>query len=272
MFERLREDIQCVFERDPAARNSFDVLTTYPGIHAVLMHRWSHWLWNIGLKWLARVFSNLARWYTGIEIHPGATIGRRFFIDHGMGVVIGETTEIGDDCTLYHGVTLGGTSWDKGKRHPTLHDNVVIGAGAKVLGPIVIEEGVRIGSNSVVLKGVPAGMTVVGVPGRPVTARAEVEPDERRQEIAAKMGFDAYGATSDMPDPVATAVNGILDHIHIMDQRLEDMCKGLKDLGAEVGDLNLPDLGPCALKYIDRDDTDTLAGEHDSQSDPAQDK
>lgn len=264
MFDRLREDIQCVFERDPAARNTFDILTTYPGIHAVLMHRWSHWLWNIGLKWLARVFSNLARWYTGIEIHPGATIGRRFFIDHGMGVVIGETTEIGDDCTLYHGVTLGGTSWDKGKRHPTLRDNVVIGAGAKVLGPIVIEEGVRIGSNAVVLKGVPAGATVVGVPGRPVTQHKQAEPDERRQQIAAKMGFDAYGATSDMPDPVATAVNGILDHIHVMDQRLEDMCKGLKDLGAEVGDLNLPDLGPCALKYIDRNDTDAIVDETDN--------
>lgn len=249
MFDRLREDIKCVFERDPAARNAFDVLTTYPGIHAVLMHRWSHWLWTHELKWLARVFSNLARWYTGIEIHPGATIGRRFFIDHGMGVVIGETTEIGDDCTLYHGVTLGGTSWDKGKRHPTLHNNVVIGAGAKVLGPIVIEDGVRIGSNAVVLKGVTSGMTVVGVPGRLVHPPGE--HDAKRQAIAEKMGFDAYGATSDMPDPVANAVNGILDHIHVMDERLEDMCRGLKDLGAEVGDLNLPDLGPCSLKHID---------------------
>jgi serine O-acetyltransferase len=249
MFERIREDVHCVFDRDPAARNTFDVLTTYPGIHAILLHRFSHWLWAQGLKWLARVFSNIARWYTGIEIHPGATIGRRFFIDHGMGVVIGETTEIGDDCTLYHGVTLGGTSWDKGKRHPTLGNNVVIGAGAKVLGPIVIEDGVRIGSNAVVLKGVAAGMTVVGVPGRLVSAPHE--PDEKRQAIARKMGFDAYGETHDMPDPVATAVNGILDHIHIMDQRLEDMCKGLKDLGAEVGDLNLPDLESCALKHVD---------------------
>ena len=151
MFSRIREDVRCVFDRDPAARNTFDVLTTYPGIHAVLMHRFTHGLWSLGLKWLARVLSNLARWYTGIEIHPGAVIGRRFFIDHGMGVVIGETTEIGDDCTLYHGVTLGGTSWDKGKRHPTLGNNVVIGAGAKVLGPIEIGDGVRIGSNAVVL-------------------------------------------------------------------------------------------------------------------------
>ena len=251
MFDRIREDIRCAFERDPAARNSFDVLTTYPGIHAVLMHRWSHSLWTYGLKWLARVFSNIARWYTGIEIHPGATIGRRFFIDHGMGVVIGETTEIGDDCTLYHGVTLGGTSWDHGKRHPTLRNNVVIGAGAKVLGPIVIEDGVRIGSNAVVLKDVPQGMTVVGVPGRLVSPPGE--HDAKRQAIAKKMGFDAYGATSDMPDPVATAVNGILDHINVMDERLEDMCRGLKDLGAEVGDLNLPDLGSCSLRNdVDR--------------------
>jgi len=257
MFDRIREDVSCVFERDPAARNTFDVLTTYPGIHAVLMHRFTHWLWMHGLKWLARVLSNVARWYTGIEIHPGAVIGRRFFIDHGMGVVIGETTEIGDDCTLYHGVTLGGTSWNKGKRHPTLHDNVVIGAGAKVLGPIVIEDGVRIGSNAVVLKGVPANMTVVGVPGRLVKPHAQ--PDEKRQAIARKMGFDAYGATSDMPDPVATAVNGILDHIHAMDQRLEDMCRGLKDLGAEVGDLKLPDLGTCTLKSTEGEEIESVA-------------
>jgi serine O-acetyltransferase len=262
MFDRIREDVRCVFERDPAARNSFDILTTYPGIHAVLMHRWTHWLWSHGLKWLARVFSNIARWYTGVEIHPGATIGRRFFIDHGMGVVIGETTEIGDDCTLYHGVTLGGTSWDKGKRHPTLCNNVVIGAGAKVLGPITIEEGVRIGSNAVVLKSVPAGMTVVGVPGRLVRQRAE--PDDRRQAIAAKMGFDAYGATSDMPDPVATAVNGILDHIHAMDQRLEEMCKGLKQLGAEIGDLQLPDLGSCALRHVENEEIDAAVQARES--------
>ncbi|MGB5540649.1 MAG: serine O-acetyltransferase [Gammaproteobacteria bacterium] len=268
MFDRIREDVRCVFDRDPAARNTFEILTTYPGIHAVLMHRWSHWLWTHGLKWLARIFSNIARWYTGIEIHPGASIGRRFFIDHGMGVVIGETTEIGDDCTLYHGVTLGGTSWDKGKRHPTLRNNVVIGAGAKVLGPIIIEDGVRIGSNAVVLKGVAKGMTVVGVPGRTVKPHAEV--DEKRQAIARKMGFDAYGATSDMPDPVATAVNGILDHIHAMDQRLEEMCKGLKDLGAEIGDSKLPDLGPCALKQVDEEEIDTafdLHGQHDKPSD-----
>jgi serine O-acetyltransferase len=142
------------------------VLTTYPGVHALLLHRMNHALWNMGLKWLARFFSHIARWLTGIEIHPGARIGRRFFIDHGMGVVIGETAEIGDDCTLYHGVTLGGTSWQKGKRHPTLKGNVVVGAGAKVLGPITIGSGVRIGSNAVITKDVPDEGTVVGVPGR----------------------------------------------------------------------------------------------------------
>ena len=264
MFSRIREDVSCVFDRDPAARNAFDVLTTYPGIHAVLMHRFTHGLWTAGLKWLARVFSNLARWYTGIEIHPGAVIGRRFFIDHGMGVVIGETTEIGDDCTLYHGVTLGGTSWDKGKRHPTLGNNVVIGAGAKVLGPIEIGDGVRIGSNAVVLKSVPADMTVVGVPGRLVGATHE--PDDKRQAIAKKMGFDAYGATIDMPDPVATAVNGILDHIHAMDERLEDMCKGLKDLGAEVSDHDLPNIDSCSIKHVENKEIDAAVKSPETQT------
>ena len=251
MFERIKEDIQCVFERDPAARTAFEVLTTYPGIHAVLLHRLTHRLWNLGLKWPARVLSNIARLFTGIEIHPGATIGRRFFIDHGMGVVIGETTEIGDDCTLYHGVTLGGTTWDKGKRHPTLGRDVVIGAGAKVLGPIMINDGVRIGSNAVVLKDVPAGTTVVGVPGRVVTIKAPAEPDSRRQAIARKMGFDAYGATRDMPDPVATAINGILDHMHVMDERLEEMCRELRSLGVEMDELHMPDLGACELNHVE---------------------
>jgi serine O-acetyltransferase len=270
MFDRIREDVRCVFDRDPAARTTFEILTTYPGIHAVLMHRWSHWLWMHGLKWPARVFSNIARWYTGIEIHPGARIGRRFFIDHGMGVVIGETTEIGDDCTLYHGVTLGGTSWDKGKRHPTLHNNVVIGAGAKVLGPILIEDGVRIGSNAVVLKSVARDMTVVGVPGRLVKA-IRVEPDEKRQAIARKMGFDAYGTTKDMPDPVATAVNGILDHIHAMDQRREDMCKSLKTLGAEIAELDLPDIDACALGEMEGGEIDSAVESQPQKDEPSAD-
>ncbi|HSH29522.1 MAG TPA: serine O-acetyltransferase [Thiohalobacter sp.] len=245
-LEQLREDVRCVFDRDPAARNVFEILTTYPGVHAVLLHRLNHALWKRGLKWLARWLSGLARWFTGIEIHPAAVIGRRFFIDHGMGVVIGETAEIGDDCTLYHGVTLGGTSWDKGKRHPSLGNNVVIGAGAKVLGPIHIGNGVRIGSNSVVLKDIHDLATVVGVPGRVVEQR--VAPSESQAAIAKKMGFDAYGLTKDMPDPVASAINAMLDHVHVMDQRLEEVCKGLKSLGMEVADLQLPELGSCEIK------------------------
>ena len=247
MWERLREDLDCVFDRDPAARTRFEVITTYPGFHAVLAHRFSHRLWNNGFYWLARIVSNLARWLTGIEIHPAAVVGRRFFIDHGMGVVIGETAEIGDDCTLYHGVTLGGTSWEKGKRHPTLGCDVVIGAGAKVLGPITIGDDVRIGSNAVVLKDVPAGATVVGVPGR-VVGGGKTEQEKRREAIATKMGFDAYGSTKDAPDPVANAINNMLDHIHLMDQRIEEMCAGLKSLGAEVGDQHLPELDACELE------------------------
>jgi serine O-acetyltransferase len=241
-----REDIQSVFERDPAARNAFDVLTTYPGIHAVLMHRFTHRLWSAGLKWLARVFSNLARWYTGIEIHPGAVIGRRFFIDHGMGVVIGETAVIGDDCTLYHGVTLGGTSWEKGKRHPTLADNVVVGAGAKVLGPILVGEGARIGSNAVVVKDVPPGATVVGVPGKLITP-SSAEEGGHRQVIAKKIGFDAYGATQDAPDPVAQAINCMLDHMHVIDKRMQSMCEAMKRMGVEEVEGELPELESCEI-------------------------
>src|SRR4029077_10976548 len=166
MFQAIKEDIQCVFDRDPAARNTWEVITCYPGFHARVVHRLCHRLWTWNLKWFARFVSNIARWLTGIEIHPGARIGRRFFIDHGMGVVIGETAEIGDDVTLYHGVTLGGTSWNKGKRHPTLRNGVVIGAGAKVLGPIVVGEGAKIGSNAVVVKDIPAGASAVGIPAR----------------------------------------------------------------------------------------------------------
>jgi len=230
MFNRLREDIACVFERDPAARSTLEVLTAYPGVHAMLFHRTSHWLWGHGLKWLARMNSHLARWLTGIEIHPGATIGRRFFIDHGMGVVIGETSEIGDDCTLYHGVTLGGTTWQKGKRHPTLKRNVVVGAGAKVLGPITIGENARIGSNAVVVKDVPDGATVVGIPGQVVPAR---EITARRAAFAKKIGFDAYGTSQDMPDPIHTAIDSLLDHLHGVEEEMEAMRAALRRLEAE---------------------------------------
>lgn len=250
MFTRLKEDILCVFERDPAARNIFEVLTAYPGLHALIFHRLSHRLWGAGLKWLARMISHISRWLTGIEIHPGAKIGRRFFIDHGMGVVIGETAEIGDDCTLYHGVTLGGTSWEKGKRHPTLHNDVVVGAGAKVLGPIIIEQGARIGSNAVVVKPVEMGATVVGVPGRIVSNKpsSSEEQERNRQKIAEKMGFDAYGSTRDMPDPVAHAIHLMLDHIHAMDQNMETMREVLEKSGVEVKRVDLPGLDGCELE------------------------
>ncbi len=247
MFERLREDIACVFERDPAARNTFEVLTTYPGIHAVLSHRLAHRLWRANWKWLARMLSNLSRLFTGIEIHPGAQIGRRFFIDHGMGVVIGETAVIGDDCTLYHGVTLGGTSWEKGKRHPTLGRDVVVGAGAKVLGPIEIGDGVRIGSNAVVVKSVEPGATVVGVPGRVVERPTDAQ-QRRRATTAKRMGFDAYGATRNTPDPVAHAINCMLDHIHLLDQRLEIMAKALEQRGITEPLEHLPDLEACEIQ------------------------
>lgn len=246
MFSRLKEDIACIFERDPAARNTFEILTSYPGLHAILMHRLTHSLWKSGFYWLARALSHFARWITGVEIHPGASIGRRFFIDHGMGVVIGETAVIGDDCTLYHGVTLGGTSWKKGKRHPTLGCNVVVGAGAKVLGPMEISDGARVGSNAVVVKSVPAGATVIGVPGRLVEPASQGD-DSRRKEMASKMGFDAYGATQDAPDPVAHAINCMLDHIHVMDKRMQSMCEAIKEVSGEPLDSELPSLDSCEI-------------------------
>ena len=260
MFNQIREDIRCVFARDPAARNSFEVLTTYPGLHALLFHRLAHTIWNLGLRWIARVISALSRWLTGIEIHPGAKIGRRFFIDHGMGVVIGETTEIGNDCTLYHGVTLGGMSLEKGKRHPTLVENVVVGAGAKVLGPIVLGEGVRIGSNAVVVKDVPDGATVVGVPGRIVGANRPAK-DKKRDATAKKLGFDAYGATSDAPDPVANAINSILDHVHSMDAKMDAMCKSVKRLDAEYSDIPVPDLENCEIDAGDGGESNAKPGD-----------
>lgn len=240
MFERIKEDINCVFDRDPAARTFFEVLTNYPGFHALLLHRLSHRLWSNNWKWLARTISSFSRWITGIEIHPGAVIGRRFFIDHGMGVVIGETAEVADDVTLYHEVTLGGTSWKKGKRHPTLGKGVVVGAGAKVLGPITVGEGARIGSNAVVTKDVPAGATAVGIPARIIFPG---DTDEKhRQAMAAKLGFDAYGVSRDMEDPVAKAMHSILDHLHAVDVKMNGMCGALKDLGSDYCGQQLPEL------------------------------
>lgn len=230
MLSRLREDIRCVFERDPAARTSFEILTTYPGVHALLMHRLASRLWRAKLYWLARVVSHLARWFTGIEIHPGASIGRRVFIDHGMGVVVGETAVIGDECTLYHGVTLGGTSWNKGKRHPTLERGVVVGAGAKILGPITIGAEAKIGSNAVVVKDVPAKATAVGIPARVLD---EVKA-QQREESAQKIGFSAYAISSDMNDPMAKAVHAMLDHAANTDARIERILKELERRGIEI--------------------------------------
>ncbi|MHB9099923.1 MAG: serine O-acetyltransferase [Sulfuricella sp.] len=236
MFDHLREDISVVFERDPAARTAWEVLTTYPGLHALLVHRLAQRLWCLNLKWLARFISHLGRWLTGIEIHPGAQIGRRVFIDHGMGVVIGETAEIGDDSTLYHGVTLGGTSWNKGKRHPTLGKGVVVGAGAKILGPIFIGDGAKVGSNAVVVKDVPAGATAVGIPARIIDpTQAEI-----RESKAQKMGFSAYAISADMNDPVVKAIHGLLDHTVVLDQRVELILAQLKKMGVEMEPLSPP--------------------------------
>ena len=228
MFQRLAEDIRSVRERDPAARSWLEVVTCYPGLHAVWGHRVSHWLWMHGLKWLARFNSHLARWFTLIEIHPGAKVGRRVFIDHGIGVIIGETAEIGDDCTIYQGVTLGGTSLTRGaKRHPTLGRDVVVGAGAKVLGPFTVGDGARIGSNAVVVREVPPGATAVGIPARIITDKAEAETH----------GFDAYGITKDMPDPVANAIRALLGHVQALQAEVQALKAGpdtfIEPLGAK---------------------------------------
>jgi len=242
MFSRIKEDINSVFDRDPAARTSFEVILNYPGMHAIWIHRLSHRLWCADWKLLARVVSTFSRWLTGIEIHPGAKLGRRVFIDHGMGVVIGETAEIGNDVTLYHGVTLGGTSWKAGKRHPTLEDNVVIGAGAQVLGPITIGKGGKVGSNSVVVKDLPANATAVGIPGRIVPEKATKDEDTQREAAAQKFGFDAYAVSHDNPDPVAKAIGRLLDHVHLMDDRVSALCKEINTLGGDICDKNLPEL------------------------------
>jgi serine O-acetyltransferase len=233
MFSRLREDISIVFDRDPAARSGWEVLTCYPGLHALTWHRWvTHPLWRWNLRWLARWLSYWSRWLTGIEIHPGASIGRRVFIDHGMGVVIGETAEIGDDCTLYHGVTLGGVKWDRVKRHPTLGRKVVVGAGAKILGPILVGDGAKIGSNAVVVRDVPPGATAVGIPARIVSG----EDALRRQKQAEKIGFSAYAISADMNDPMVQAVHSLLDHAATTEDRLKKLIDLLQERGVECGD------------------------------------
>ena len=225
---RIIEDVRSVFKRDPAARNVFEILTCYSGVQAVIIYRFTHLLWRYKLYWLARFISTFARWVTGIEIHPGAVIGRRFFIDHGMGVVIGETAEIGDDCMMYHGVTLGGTSWDKEKRHPTLMDGVVIGAGAKILGPITLGKNVRVGSNSVVVRSVDDNETVVGIPGRIVTKKAS-DTDT----------FDSYAAsTSDRSnDPTVQAVDSIIERLAEIDKQMAKLSSNSEGLQVDSKEL-----------------------------------
>ena len=230
MFDHIKEDISIVFERDPAARTHLEILTTYPGVHALLMHRFSHWLWKARFYWLGRVFSHIGRGLTGIEIHPGATIGHRVFIDHGMGVVIGETAVIGDDCTLYHGVTLGGTSWNKGKRHPTLEQGVVIGAGAKVLGPITIGKNAKIGSNAVVVKDVPPNATAVGIPAR-------ILEEEKAKAEAVKAKFSAYAIGGDDDDPMAKALQGLLEHVSKQDEDLQTLKNQLSQMAEADSDV-----------------------------------
>jgi serine O-acetyltransferase len=229
MFQRLRSDIQCILDRDPAARSKWEVLTCYPGLHAILIHRVAHGLWRRGLRWLGRWLSQFSRWLTGIEIHPGAVIGDKVFIDHGMGIVIGETAEVGDGCTIYQGVTLGGTSLAKGaKRHPTLGRNVVVGAGAKVLGGFTVGDNAAIGSNAVVTKPVPEGATAVGIPARIIQA----EDGARREAVAARMGFSAYGVTAS-DDPLSQAMKGLIDNAASQEHQIALLWHAIEMLSAQ---------------------------------------
>lgn len=228
MFTRLRSDIQCILDRDPAARSTLEVLTLYPGLHALVLHRLAHWFWQREMRWLGRFVSQFSRWLTGIEIHPGATIAERVFIDHGMGVVIGETAVVGQDCTIYQGVTLGGTSLAKGaKRHPTLGRNVVVGAGAKVLGGFEVGDNAAIGSNAVVTKPVPAGATAVGIPARIIQA----DDNLRREQIANQMGFSAYGITQN-DDPLSQAMKGLIDNASLQEHQIALLWNAIEEVCA----------------------------------------
>lgn len=258
MFERLRSDIQCILDRDPAARTRWEVLTCYPGLHAIWLHRPAHWCWTHGLKWPGRFISHVGRWYTGIEIHPGATIGQRVFIDHGMGVVIGETAVVGDGCTIYHGVTLGGTSLYKGtKRHPTLGRDVVVSAGAKVLGGFDVGDGAKIGSNAVVIKPVPAGATAVGIPARIIPSKdghsadvTEAHPTTTHTthtpsvtpSSPSQHGFTAYGVTQE-DDPLSQAMRGLIDSASAQEHQIALLWHAIEKLSAAAG--QTPNCVPC---------------------------
>ncbi|MBN3810902.1 serine O-acetyltransferase [Paraburkholderia sp. Ac-20347] len=260
MFKRLREDIATIRERDPAARSAWEVLTCYPGLHALVLHRFAHACWRAKRRWLARYVSQLARFLTGIEIHPGATIGRRVFIDHGMGVVIGETAEVGDDCTIYQGVTLGGTSLTRGaKRHPTLGAGVIVGAGAKVLGGFTVGAQAKIGSNAVVVKPVPDGATAVGNPARIVvpavvpevsSAAAHEKASPQPSKAAAREGFCAYGISPNADDPVSLAIHGLIDHAATQTQRVDSIVVALERLGARLEALHGADAALAELRRL----------------------
>jgi len=233
MFSRLQEDIACIRERDPAARSTWEVLTCYPGLHALVLHRRAHACWRAGMPWLGRFISHVARFLTGIEIHPGATIGRRVFIDHGMGVVVGETAEVGDECTIYQGVTLGGTALVKGaKRHPTLGRGVIVGANSQVLGGFTVGDGARVGSGAVVVKPVPPGATAVGNPARILQAEVETA----REEAASRMGFSAYGVTQG-DDPVAQAMKGLIDNASGHEHQIALLWQAIERLSHRSPDL-----------------------------------
>lgn len=224
MFKTIREDINSVFNRDPAARSALEIIFCYPGLHAVWFYRIAHWFWIHNCYFLGRFISHLGRFFTGVEIHPGARIGNKFFIDHGMGVVIGETAEIGDNVTLYHGVTLGGVTWDKVKRHPTLDDNVVIGSGAKILGPFTVGKGAKVGSNSVVVKEVPPNATVVGIPGRVVME--EKKDDTARPDLE-------HGK---LPDPEAKAIACLFDQIRALEKKVQELTTRLEENDRSVAE------------------------------------
>ena len=251
MFAHIREDIQAIRIKDPAATSALNVWLSYPGFHAIRFHRIASALWRAGFKTLARWVSHCSRFFTGIEVHPGAFIGRRVFIDHGMGIVIGETAEVHDDCTIYQGVTLGGISLERGaKRHPTLARGVTVSAGAKVLGSFTVGEGATIGSNSVVLKAVPPGATAVGIPARIITA----EIKNIRESAAQKIGFSAYGISADLDDPLVQAIHKLLDHSAAQDARLNAICAALATLGVDCASLGGTPVDAKAIeKLVDAD-------------------
>ncbi len=267
MFARIQEDIACIRDRDPAARSTLEVLTCYPGLHALWLHRIAHACWGSGLRWLGRFISHGARWLTGIEIHPGATFGRRVFMDHGMGIVIGETAEIGDDCTIYQGVTLGGTSMTRGaKRHPTLGRGVIVGAGAKVLGAFTVGEGARIGSNAVVVREVPAGATAVGNPARTLLKEA----DAAREHVANQMGFSAYGITAEGDDPLTKALHALIDTAAAQSKELEKMSAALARAGISLdgqGQAPAPQVNAQELnRWVDQCEPDASGTDSSTQA------